>query len=280
MILEIGIWHRLKRSKLALTGAIIILLLIVIAVFAPLLAPYDPIRINLAERLQGPNIRHLFGTDNVGRDILSRTLYGTRISLAVGFAATFFSMSIGLVFGTLAGFFGGKIDAVIMRFVDLMLSFPGLLLAIGIAVSLGPGLFTLFIALGCVGWAGFARLVRGIVLSIMQEPYIEAARAIGCGRLRIIIKHLLPNCLPLVIVTASLKIATFVLSEAGLSFLGLGAQPPTPSWGSMVSLGRDFIRTAPYMSVFPGLAIAITVIGFNLLGDGLRDLLDPKLNYF
>jgi peptide/nickel transport system permease protein len=206
-------------------------------------------------------------------------LYGARISLLVGFVATFFSMSIGLIAGTLSGYFGGIVDRVIMRFVDLTLSFPSLLLAIGIAVSLGPSLFTLFIALGCVGWANFARIVRGVVLKIKAQPYIEAAKALGCMDLHIILKHVIPNCLPILIVAGSLRIATFVLSEAGLSFLGLGVQPPVPSWGLMVSSGRDFIRTAPWMSVAPGLAIALTVIGFNFLGDGLRDLLDPKLKF-
>jgi peptide/nickel transport system permease protein len=271
------IWHQLKSSRQAFVGIMIILFLSTIALLAPLLAPYNPVEINLVERLQPPSQKHLCGTDNVGRDVLSRTLYGARLSLLVGFTATFFSMLIGLIAGTLSGYFGGVLDRIIMRLVDLTLSFPSLLLAIGIAVSLGPSLLTLFIALGCVGWAGFARIVRGVVLKIKTQPYIEAAKALGCIDLQIIVKHIIPNCLPILIVAGSLRIATFILSEAGLSFLGLGVQPPTPSWGLMVSSGRDFIRVAPWMSVTPGLAIALTVIGFNLLGDGLRDLLDPKL---
>lgn len=266
-----------KKNKTGVIGLFIIINFIVIAIFAHRLSPYNPLTIKLEERLLPPNFSHICGTDNVGRDVFSRILYGARISLMVGVTATFLSMFIGLFFGILAGYMGGWTEKVIMVLTDIMLAFPGLLLAVGIAVAVGPGLFTLYIALSIVGWASFARLIRGIVLGIKEQSYIESANAIGCSKIRIIICHILPNCISLILVMASLRIGGFILSEASLSFLGLGAGPPTPTWGSMVSMGADFIRTAPWVSIFPGIAIAVVVIGFNLLGDGLRDLLDPKL---
>ncbi|MFH1563634.1 MAG: ABC transporter permease [Nitrospirota bacterium] len=268
---------RLYKNKAALLGIITISIFVIMAIFAPLIAPYDPLKINLEERLQAPDLRHFCGTDNLGRDIFSRILSGAKISLAVGIIATFLSLFIGFVIGTLGGYMGGKIDKLIIVLTDIMLAFPGLLLAIGIAVAIGPGLITLYIALSFVGWAEFARLIRGVVLSVKEQAYIDSAKVIGAGNLRIVLKHILPNIFPIIIVVATLRIGSFILSEASLSFLGLGAQPPTPSWGSIVSTGSNFILTAPWFSIFPGLAIATVVIGFNLLGDGLRDILDPKL---
>ncbi|MEW6097514.1 MAG: ABC transporter permease [bacterium] len=268
---------RIYKNKTTLIGIIIISIFILVAVCAPLISPYDPFKINLEERLQAPDLKHLCGTDNLGRDIFSRILYGARISLAVGTIATFLAMLIGFIFGTIGGYIGGKTDKLIITLTDIMLAFPGLLLAIGIAVAIGPGLITLYIALAAVGWAEFARLVRGMVLSIKEQDYIEAAKVIGASHIRIVLRHILPNISPIIMVVASLRIGSYILSEASLSFLDLGAQPPTPSWGSIVSIGSNFILTAPWFSIFPGIAIAVIVIGFNLLGDGLRDILDPKL---
>lgn len=253
---------------------IIVSVLVIIAfasIFAPLISPYDPEEINLDELRQAPGLRHPLGTDNKGRDILSRVLYGGRISLSVAVLAAAISMGIGLLVGLVSGYAGGKTDTAIMLIVDLILAFPSLLLAIGISVILPPGIYTVMIAIASVGWASFARLVRGHVLSSREAPFIEAARAIGCGSGRILFVHLLPQCIPLVIVMMGLKLGGYILTEASLSFLGLGAQPPTPSWGSMVSANRVFIVSAPWMVIFPGLAIAMTALCFNMLGDMLRD---------
>ncbi|MFH1962850.1 MAG: ABC transporter permease [bacterium] len=268
---------RLFCNKMILFGGSIVIIFVVIAVFCPLLSPYDPYQINLYDRLQSPCKAHLCGTDNIGRDVLSRIIYGTRVSLIIGVVATLISMIFGLFFGVISGYFGGYVDKMILCLIDIMLAFPGLLLAIGVAVAIGPGLLTLFMALSVVGWAGFARMVRGVVMAAKEQVYVEAARAIGVSDIGIIIKHILPNCVSMVIVLATLKVGSFILGEAALSFLGLGAQPPTPTWGSMVSTGFAFLHSAPWISIIPGLAIAVVVIGFNLLGDGLRDVFDPKL---
>jgi ABC-type dipeptide/oligopeptide/nickel transport system permease subunit len=260
-----------------LFGGSIVIVFVVVAVFCPLFSPYDPYHINLYERLSPPCKEHLCGTDNIGRDILSRIIYGTRVSLVIGVVATLISMILGLFFGVVSGYFSGYVDKVILCLIDIMLAFPGLLLAIGVAVAIGPGLLTLFMALSVVGWAGFARMVRGVVMATKEQVYVEAARAIGVSDMGIILKHILPSCVSMVIVLATLKIGSFILGEAALSFLGLGAQPPTPTWGSMVATGFAFLRSAPWISIIPGLSIAIVVIGFNLLGDGLRDVFDPKL---
>jgi peptide/nickel transport system permease protein len=253
---------------------IILAVLVMIAlasILAPVISPYDPEEINLDELKQAPGLRHPLGTDNKGRDILSRVLYGGRISLSVAVMAAVMSMGIGLLVGLVSGYAGGKIDTAIMLIVDLILAFPSLLLAIGISVILPPGIYTVMIAIASVGWASFARLVRGHVLSTREAPFIEAARAIGCGGGRILFVHLLPQCIPLVIVMMGLKLGGYILTEASLSFLGLGAQPPTPSWGSMVSAHRVFIVSAPWMVISPGLAIAAAALCFNMLGDILRD---------
>jgi ABC-type dipeptide/oligopeptide/nickel transport system permease subunit len=249
----------------------VLVIIMLASVLAPVISPYDPDEINLDELRQPPGFRHPLGTDNKGRDILSRVLYGGRVSLSVAVAAAVVSMGIGLMVGLLSGYAGGKTDTTIMLFVDFILAFPSLLLAIGISVILPPGIYTVMVAIASVGWASFARLVRGHVLSSREAPFIEAARAIGCNHRRILFVHLLPQCVPLVIVMMGLKLGGYILTEASLSFLGLGAQPPTSSWGSMVSTNRIFIVSAPWMVIFPGLAIALTAFCFNILGDLLRD---------
>jgi len=253
-------------------GIVALLLLVSVAsILAPIIAPYDPDEINLDELKIPPDAKHLFGTDNKGRDIFSRVLYGGRISLSVAVAAAFLSMVIGLLIGLVSGYLGGRTDTAIMIVVDFILAFPSLLLAIGVSVILPPGIYTVMIAIASVGWASFARLVRGHVLSLRSAPFIEAATAIGCSSRRVLFVHLLPQCIPLVIVMTGLKLGGYILAEASLSFLGLGAQPPAPSWGSMVSANRAFIVSAPWMVIFPGLAITVTSLSFNMLGDIWRD---------
>ena len=249
----------------------VLVIIMLASIFAPLISSHDPEEVNLDELKQSPSLRHPLGTDNKGRDILSRILYGGRISLSVALVAAVVSMGLGLLVGLVSGYVGGKTDTFMMLMVDFILAFPSLLLAIGISVILPPGIYTVMIAIASVGWASFARLVRGHVLSSREAPYIEAARAIGCSNGRILFVHLLPQCIPLVIVMMGLKLGGYILTEASLSFLGLGAQPPMPSWGSMVSANRVFIMSAPWMVIFPGLAIAVTALCFNMLGDGLRD---------
>lgn len=270
-------WRRLRRNKAAMAGLVGLIILVLVAIFAPVIAPYDPNVQILEEKLQGPSAKHLLGTDDLGRDILSRIVYGARISLSVGLISEGISVAIGVVLGAIAGYYGGRVDMIIMRLTDIMFAFPDLLFMLGIMFVLGPGLYNVFIALGIVGWAGVARLVRGQVLQIKEMEYVEAARAQGASDWRIIFHHILPNCLAPIIVVITLGIPGAIMSEASLSFLGLGAQPPTPSWGSMIFLARSFIRYQPHMSIFPGVAIMLTVLSFNLFGDGLRDALDPKM---
>lgn len=267
----------LKKDKIAFASAVIIVALILAALVAPLIAPYDPLRINLDALRLPPSLSHWMGTDNKGRDILSRVIYGARISLMVGVAASILSMVIGVVIGMTGGYIGGKTDGALTALTDMVMAFPSLLLAIGITVVLPPGLPTVMLALSLVGWASFARLARGLALSMKEQPFVEAARASGCGAGRILFKHILPNCMPLVIIAGSLKVGSFILAESALSFLGLGAQPPTPTWGSMISLSRNYVLSAPWSVIFPGVAIAVTVLSFNILGDSLRDWLDPKM---
>jgi ABC-type dipeptide/oligopeptide/nickel transport system permease subunit len=250
---------------------LIIGLILVASVLAPLLTPYGPNTINLDSLKKVPEAAHPFGTDQKGRDVLTRVLYGGRISIGVAIMAAFLSMSIGLMVGLVSGYFGGRLDTAAMALVDLVLSFPSLLLAIGISIILPPGIYTVMIAIAAVGWASFARLIRGHVLALREEPYVDAARALGCGSRRILFVHLLPQCIPLSLVMTGLKIGGFILTEASLSFLGLGAQPPTSSWGSMISQGRSYIVAAPWMVLFPGLAIAVTALCFNILGDTLQE---------
>jgi len=247
------------------------------AAAAPVLAPYNPTAVDLDSVKQPPSSRHLFGTDTLGRDMLSRVMYAGRVSLCIGLIATVLSLCIGLAAGLVAGYCGGVVDAILTMCIDLFLSFPSLLLAIAVSVVLPPGIAATVCALCIAGWAPFARLFRGMALSIKEHTYIDAARAVGCSPHRIILVHLLPQCLPLIMVAGSLKIGSFILAEAALSFLGIGVQPPTPAWGSMISLYRGFLPAAPWMVIFPGLAIAGTVMVFNMLGDVLRDAVDPRL---
>ncbi|HAS54659.1 MAG: hypothetical protein A2X56_04330 [Nitrospirae bacterium GWC2_57_13] len=270
-------WQDLISNKPAFIAVTVLAALVVTALFAPMLAPYDPLAMDLDSLRLPPDNSHLLGTDSKGRDILSRIIYGTRISLAVGIIAALSSLCIGVVLGMIAGYFGGKTDAVLSQIFDVFLAFPSLLLAIGISAVMDPGLTSAMLAIALVGWAGFARLVRGITLSLKEQTYVEASRALGASTSRVLFRHILPNALPLLLVAGSLRVGGFILIEAALSFLGLGVQPPTPTWGSMISLHRVYINSAPWMVIFPGLAISITVISFNILGDFLRDKLDPRM---
>lgn len=263
-----------------LTGKIAgvtIIIISILAVFSSFLSPYDPEKIDLDTIKEPPGIKHPFGTDNKGRDILSRVLYGGRISVSIALIAAFISMFIGLVMGLCSGYLGGKADTAIMAVVDLILAFPSLLLAIGVSIIFPAGVYTVMIAIAFVGWASFARLIRGHVLTLKDAAYIEAAEAIGCSRFRILFVHLMPQCLPIGLVMAGIKLGGYVLTEASLSFLGLGAQPPMPTWGSMVSMNRAYIASEPWMVLFPGIAIAVTALCFNVLGDALRDKYGLKI---
>jgi len=264
-------------NKAAMVGAIIILFYILIGLFAPLLAPYDPYKIILEDKLLPPSSDHWMGTDDKGRDILSRILYGSRLSMGVGFAAVAFGAFFGIFFGLVAGYYGKWVDSIIMRMMDVMLAFPGILLALAIISALGPGLINVTIAVGAFSVPLFARIVRGSTLEVKRLEYIDAIRSLGANDFTIISKHILPNILSPIIVQGTLRLATAILSAAGLSFLGLGAQPPSPEWGTMLSNGRDFLFSAPYIAIFPGLAISILVLGFNIFGDGLRDAFDPRM---
>lgn len=270
-------YRRLLQSKVGKAGLIIIIMLIIVAAIAPVLAPYDPFETNILFRYKAPSSEHLLGTDGMGRDILSRIIYGSRISLQVGLISVALALILGVSFGLIAGYYGGKLDMLIMRFMDIMLAFPSILLAIAIVAILGPQLKNAMLAIGIINVPRFARIVRSSVLSIKESEYISAARALGAGDLRIIFKHLLPNAMAPLIVQTTLSIATAILEAAALSFLGLGAQPPSPEWGAMLSDARSSLQKAPWVATFPGLAIVFGVLGFNLLGDGLRDALDPKM---
>jgi peptide/nickel transport system permease protein len=271
------VFSRLRKNKLAVTGLAIILFLVFVAVFAPLLAPHHPYEQVLEQALLAPSLEYPFGTDDFGRCIFSRVIYGTRLSLAIGVVVTTISAVVGITLGMLAGFYGGVVDEVIMRIVDIFLAFPGLILALVIAGLLGPGMFNVLFALALVGWMGYARVVRGAVLAEKEKEFVETAKALGASDFYIMCRHLLPNVLAPVIVMATLGIGQTILAAAGLSFLGLGAQPPVPVWGSMLNDGKAYLQTAPHLTIFPGLAIMITVLAFNFLGDGLRDLFDPRL---
>ncbi|MGH7476369.1 MAG: ABC transporter permease [Longimicrobiales bacterium] len=271
--------RQLGRNGIALIGLATIGLLYVIALLAPFLAPYDPIAQQDIVRTGylGPSLEHWFGTDRFGRDVLTRILYGARISLAIGFIAVAISITLGVVIGAVAGYLGGKTDALLMRFTDTVLAFPRLVLLIMIIAVFSPSLTLIILVLGLTQWPGTTRIVRGEVLSLREREFIQAARALGFGRGRIIARHLIPNVLAPVIVTATLGIGNTIVLEAGLSFLGMGVQPPTPSWGSMVADGRQNLLGAWWVATFPGLAIVVTVVAFNLVGDALRDALDPRL---
>jgi len=259
-----------------LAAVIILAALMLVALAGPYLVRYDPLALDLDHTRHPPGRTHLLGTDGIGRDILSRIVYGARISLFVGISATALSLAIGVLFGLLAGYFGGRTDMVLSQVFDIFLAFPSLLLAIGIGAVMPPGLYSAMLAITLVSWAGFARLVRGLTLSLREQTYVEASLALGASSPRVLFRHILPNALPLLLVAASLRVGGFILLEAALSFLGLGVQPPTPTWGSMISLNRTYINSAPWMVIFPGLAISLTVISFNIIGDYLRDRLDPR----
>jgi len=259
---------------MGLTGkisALFIVSIFLISVFSPFLVNKDPDAIDLDSLRMPPSLGHPLGTDNKGRDILTRVIYGGRISISVSVMAALLSMGIGLLVGLSSGYAGGKVDTVFMGVVDLVLSFPSLLLAIGVSVLFPPGIYTVMIALSSVGWASFARLIRGQVLMLKESPYIESARAIGCNNWRIVFVHLLPQCMPLALVMTGLRLGGYILTESALSFLGLGAQPPTATWGSMISANRAYINSAPWMVLSPGIMIAATALCFNLLGDSLRE---------
>jgi peptide/nickel transport system permease protein len=267
---------RAPRSGQARTGAIIVAMVMLAALTAPWLLPWDPAFQDLPNRLQGPTWQHWFGLDELGRDILARVLLGARVSLLVGVVVVGVSSIVGMAVGGVSGYYGGKLDQVIGRFMDVLMAFPGMLLAIALVAVLGPSLINVVLALAVIGWVGYARLVRGQVLRAREFEYVTAARAVGAGTLRILSKHVLPTALPALLVQATLGMAGAILSEAALSFLGLGVQPPTPSWGSMINGGRVHLLDAPHLTIFPGLLLAIVVLGFNFLGDGLRDAIDPR----
>jgi peptide/nickel transport system permease protein len=275
-------WRRLIRNPGAIVGFALVALFVFTAIFAPLIAPYDPIEQNLSLIADGccpgPSVDHPFGVDPLGRDQFSRVIYGARYSLLIGVGAVTVGVSIGLLFGAIAGFFGGKTDTVIMRLVDIMLSIPGLLMAIAIAATIGAGLVAVTIAIGVVNIPIFARLLRGSVLGQKGADFVLAARSVGVPRRTILFSHILPNAISPVIVAATLALATAIIEAAGLGFLGLGPQDPsTPEWGTMLTDTVRYLQTAPHLALIPGLAIVISVLGFNLIGDGLREALDPKL---
>ena len=261
---------------MARLGVIIVIVAVLAAIAGPFLCPYDPFAQELARRLEAPSLAHPLGLDELGRDILARLLQGARISLMVGVAVVSVSSVVGMVFGSMAGYFGGRVDDVISRVIDVLMAFPGILLAIALVAVLGPSLVNVVLALSIIGWVGYARLVRGQALRAREFEFVQAARACGASSARIIVRHILPTAIPVVVVQATLGMAGAIIAEAALSFLGLGVQPPTPSWGTMLDAGRAHLFDAPHLTIFPGLAIATLVLGFNFLGDGLRDHVDPK----
>ena len=273
----VDIWKRFKKRKVAFIGLIVVILLILMAALAPVIAPYDPDAIDFANRLAPLSKEHLLGTDNFGRDILTRIIYGGRTSLLVSLLGCAISTVIGGMIGAVSGYYGGKVDTVIMRFLDILMAIPGMLLAVTISAALGTGIWQTAMAISIGGIAHTARLMRGTVFTIRQQEFIEAAGAYGSKSSRIIFKHLVPNCLAPIIVDTTLRLGTNILLISSMSFVGLGVQPPIAEWGSMLNAGRQFIRDYHPICLFPGLAIVITMLGFNLFGDGLRDALDPKL---
>jgi peptide/nickel transport system permease protein len=257
-------------------GCVILGLLFASALLAPVLAPHDPVRQDLEKDLLTYSMENPLGTDKLGRDILSRILYGGQISLLVGVTTVVISVSLGLALGSLSGYFGGWVDQLLMRLVDVLMAFPGILLAIAFTAVLGPGLDHVILALCLIGWTGYARLIRGEILALREREYVQAARALGCRPRRIILRHLVPNLLPPMLIQATFGLAAAVVAEGSLSFLGLGVQPPTPSWGAMLNEGRQFLLVAPHLTTYPGIAIMITVFGLNLVGDGLQDRLHNR----
>ena len=272
------VWQRFRRNRLALAGAGVVGLLFILSFLAPLVTPYDPARLDAWHVLLPPSGSHWFGTDELGRDVFTRIVYGARISLKVGFVAVGIATLIGTAVGLVAGFYGGWLDSLLMRLVDIMLCFPTFFLILAVIAMLEPSIWYIMIIIGLTGWMGVARLVRAEVLTLREREFVLAARALGASDLRIIVRHILPNALSPVLVAATLGVAGAILTESALSFLGIGVQPPTPSWGNILTAGKDYIEFAWWLSLFPGLAILVTVLAYNLLGEGLRDALDPRLN--
>jgi peptide/nickel transport system permease protein len=271
------IGRRFSRNKLSLIGAIAVVILVCVSILAPFISPYDPTTIDVYNVLSPPSREHPLGTDELGRDLLSRIIWGSRVSLKVGFVAVGIALCIGTLIGAVAGFYGGKVDAVLMRFVDIMLAFPTFFLILAVIAILEPSIFTIMAVIGITSWMDVARLVRAEFLTLKERDFVDAAKAAGVSNPRLIFKHLLPNALSPVFVAATFGIAGAILVESGLSFLGLGVQPPEPSWGNILTSGKDNIEVAWWLSLYPGLAILITVLSYNLVGEGLRDALDPRL---
>lgn len=270
---------RLRRRRFALAGLAVVAVLLVLAVAAPLIVPYPPNEIHAWDVLQPPSLHHWFGTDDLGRDVLSRVVYGARISLLVGFVAAGIAVLIGSVLGLVAGYYGGWLDAVLMRIVDIMFCFPAFFLILAVITFLRPSIWYIMVIIGLTGWMGVARLVRAETLAIREADYVTAARCIGCSDARIIFRHILPNAIGPALVAATLGVAGAILTESALSFLGIGVQPPTPSWGNILTSGKDYIEFAWWLSLFPGLAILVTVLAYNLVGEGIRDALDPRIRH-
>lgn len=270
-------WRMFCRNRLAVLGGAVVVVLFVVAVFAPWLAPYDPAQPDLTRILEGPSARHLFGTDQLGRDVLSRVIYGSRVSLTVGFVAVGIATAIGMILGSLAGYYGRWVDGLIMRFVDLMLVFPRFFLLLAVLAFLQPSIYTIMAVIGATGWMGVARLIRAEILSIKEREFVAWSRAVGARNLRIIWRHILPNAVAPVLVSMTLGIPGAILTESGLSFLGLGIQPPFATWGNILTDGKAAIEIAWWLSLYPGMAILFTVLAYNLFGEGIRDALDPRL---
>jgi peptide/nickel transport system permease protein len=269
-------WRKFSTNRFAAAGLAVIVASFLISIFAGFLAPYDPSLIVARDVLLPPSAAHWFGTDDLGRDVFSRVLYGARISLKVGFVSVGIAVAIGTVVGLFAGFYGGWVDAILMRLVDLMLCFPTFFLILAVITMLEPSIWYIMMIIGVTGWMGVARLVRAEVLSLKNRDFVQAARALGASNMRIIFRHVLPNAMSPVLFTATLGVAGAILTESALSFLGIGVQPPTPSWGNILTSGKQFIEFAWWLSLFPGLAILVTVLSYNLVGEGLRDALDPR----
>ena len=277
--MAVEVWQRLVKNKMAMLGLAILVLLALCAIFADVIADYETkvVAQNIANRLKGPSAEHWFGTDEFGRDIFARMVHGSRVSLVVGLISVSVSLVAGGTLGAFAGFYGGGVDNVIMRVMDIFLAVPSILLAITIVAALGPNLVNVMLAIGISGTPGFARIVRAAVMSVKDQEFVEASRAIGASNATISFREIIPNCLAPIIVQSTLSVASAILSTASLSFIGLGVQPPDPEWGAMLSSGRNFLRDAVHLTLFPGLAIVVTILALNLLGDGLRDALDPRL---
>ena len=271
-----SVLRRLLRHPTAVVGGIVVALVVLSAVFAPLLTPYEPDSRNIRARFAPPTAEHVLGTDNFGRDTMTRILYGARVSLRVAVLAVGIAATIGILLGAIAGYFGGLLDQVIMRVVDVFLAFPPILLALLLVAAIGSSAFSVTVALGLIYWTAYARVIRSSILALKHEDFVEANRALGARWHRVLFRHVLPNSIGPIIVVASVGMGSAVTAEAALSFLGLGVQPPTPSWGSILNTGLQFLRQTPWLATFPGAAIMLTVLGFNLLGDGLRDALDPR----